>query len=183
MNDYLRWINDQLSSEHNNAYWLDERKYEFMPLAKNALLQMLSGYPVLLVTDSEREWFAKYALYFLNKPNKNRPLIPIYGLKEVYPNIDFLNYESDESVSHLFDMLSISFDNEYFFWYVGKSSDGRAKIALRKEGTFSWVFDEEFHNSFYLSSTDDLLDVKLMQLLRLFDKSLSAAIFGEVRLE
>ena len=45
---------------------------------------------------------------------------------------------------------------------------------------FSWILDEQMSNSFSLSSVDETLDIKLLQLLRIFDKSLSAALFGEI---
>ena len=42
--------------------------------------------------------------------------------------------------------------------------------------------DEEYLNAFNLKSYDKLLDVKLIQLYKLFNLSLNAAIFGEIEL-
>lgn len=178
-----KWTNEILAQEYSNSHWLEERKFDLIPLIKNALLQLLNGYSLILVTDYEREWFERYLTYFFNKPNKNRPLIPFYGIRRIFPNIDMTSFDNEENINHLFDMLNISFNNNYFFWYVGKSGDSKIKIALRKERSFLWVFDEEFQNSFYMQSTDDMLDIKLLQLARIFDKAISASIFGEIRFE
>ena len=42
------------------------------------------------------------------------------------------------------------------------------------------MFDEDFNNAFTLKSYDKTLDIKLLQLYRLFDSSLNATMFGEV---
>lgn len=63
---------------------------------------------------------------------------------------------------------------------MGKGNDIRMQIAKRKDDSFMWVFDEHLQNSFYLSSYDDLLDIKLIQLFRLLDKSIDALLFAEV---
>jgi hypothetical protein len=43
--------------------------------------------------------------------------------------------------------------------------------------------DEEVENSFSLRSGDEMLDIKLLQLYKLFDLTLSQALFGELDLE
>jgi hypothetical protein len=40
--------------------------------------------------------------------------------------------------------------------------------------------DERFQNALVLRSHDPLIDIKLLQLYRLFDKTLSAVLFGEI---
>jgi len=40
--------------------------------------------------------------------------------------------------------------------------------------------DEDFQNSFPLRSYDRLLDITLLHLYRIFDKTLNAVLFGEV---
>ncbi len=78
------------------------------------------------------------------------------------------------------DMLSISYKDDYFFWYIGKGEDKRVDIAKRKDNSFLWILDEEFHNAFTMKSYDPQLDIKLLQLFTLFNISLSAVLFGEV---
>ena len=43
--------------------------------------------------------------------------------------------------------------------------------------------DEEVQNSFALRTSDPLLDIKLLQLYKLYDNTLSAALFGELELD
>jgi len=45
-----------------------------------------------------------------------------------------------------------------------------------------WLFDEQAQNSFYLNSQDNFLDIKLLSLFKLFDKSLSEILLGRVSL-
>ena len=45
-----------------------------------------------------------------------------------------------------------------------------------------WLFDEQAQNSFYLSSSDEMLDIKLLSLYKLFDKSVDVVLFAKVAL-
>ena len=54
------------------------------------------------------------------------------------------------------------------------------QIAKRKDDSFMWVLDEHLQNSFYLQTSDDNLDIKLIQLFKLLDKSIDAVLFAEV---
>ncbi|BCD67864.1 hypothetical protein NitYY0918_C0771 [Nitratiruptor sp. YY09-18] len=160
--------------------WLEERRYEWIPLAADAIARIIDGFSVLVLTDDEHEWFCRYVVTSLNKPNKNRPFIPVYDLKRAFPATQFVNTNQD--VEFLFDMLSISFEERFFIWYIGRSTSRYVKIAKRSDDSFLWIMDEDMQNNFTLKSYDDLLDVKLIQLFRLFDKSIDAAIFGEIDL-
>ena len=77
-------------------------------------------------------------------------------------------------------MLEISFKGDYFFWYIGRGDDKRADIAKRSDDSLLWLMDEDFQNAMPLRSYDEQIDIKLVQLYRLFDRTLSAALFGEV---
>ncbi len=79
-------------------------------------------------------------------------------------------------------MFSLSMGKGCLFWYIGRSDDVRARLPKKSDGSFLWILDEELQNSFHLRSGDDLLDLKLMHLARLFDKSIDAAMFGEIDL-
>ena len=37
------------------------------------------------------------------------------------------------------DMISLSYKNEYFFWYIGRGDDRRSDIAKRKETSYFWI--------------------------------------------
>ncbi len=77
-------------------------------------------------------------------------------------------------------MISLSYKDNYLFWYIGSGDDKRSDIAKRRENSYFWIFDEDFHNAFKLKSYDTYLDIKLLQLYKLFNASLNAAMFGEV---
>ena len=80
-------------------------------------------------------------------------------------------------------MLEISYPNGYYIWYIGKGDHPFTKIAYRNDDNFLWLMDEEAQNSFHLRGADPILDIKLLQLYKLFDETLSAVLFGELELE
>ena len=41
----------------------------------------------------------------------------------------------------------------------------------------------ELQNSFTLQSTDPLVDIKLMQMYRIFNLTIEAALFGQITME
>ncbi|WP_187648189.1 HobA family DNA replication regulator [Nitrosophilus labii] len=179
--EFDKWTLNAIRYDETMMSWMEERRYDWVPLASSALEKIVSGYSIILITDKEREWFAEYILYSINKPNKNRPFVPTYILKDIIPYID--NIKKEEDIELLYDMINLSFKEEYFFWYIGKGDTPRSMIAKRKDDSFLWIMDEQMQNNFYLKSYDDTLDLKLFQLFRLFDKSLDATIFGEIELK
>ena len=179
--EFDKWTLQAIRYDEAIMSWMEERRYDWVPLAASALEKIVLGNSIIIITDKDREWFGEYILYSLNKSDKNRPLIPTYLLKDIVPYID--NIKKDEDIDLLYDMLDLSFKGDYFFWYIGKGDNSRAMIAKRKDDSFLWIMDEQMQNNFYLKSFDDLLDLKLFQLFRLFDKSLDAAIFGEIELK
>ena len=50
----------------------------------------------------------------------------------------------------------------------------------RSDENFLWIMDEEVQNSFKLRSSDVLLDIKLLQLFKLFNKTIDVGLFGEI---
>ena len=51
------------------------------------------------------------------------------------------------------------------------------------KSSFLWIFDEERQGSLNLKSNDDGLDMKLLQMFRLYNKTLSAALFANINVE
>lgn len=178
MQDILKWTIDRIRADETMMSWLEERKFDWVPLVKNCVSQMINGVATVVITDTDRNWFAHYVLDSINCPQKNRPLLPIFHIKSIYPHVDTI--KSKEDLELVKDMLSITFKNDYIFWYIGKSNDPRAKLALSKDDGFYWVLDDEIANSFLLNSNDLILDFKLLQLYRIFDKTISAAMFSEI---
>lgn len=181
MQELLKWTLDAIREEGSSFSWMEEHRFAWAPLVNNALQQVLEGKTVLLMTDRPRKWFESYILGKVNDLGKNRPLLPFYPLLVCMPNI--LMMRTAEEIDLLEDMLELSYPNGYIIWYIGKGDHPLMKIANRNDDNFLWLMDEELQNSFHLRDADPRLDVKLIQLYKLFDETLSAALFGELTLE
>jgi len=174
----LKWTLDTIRADEAMMSWLEEQRFEWTAAAAQAIQQIVEGRTMIIITDHERKWFSHYITSSLNHPSKERPIIPIVCLDQVYPYYDAIT--GGEKIDILTDMLSMSYGDEYFFWYIGKGDDKRADIAKREDSSFLWIMDEDFQNAFPLRSYDKLLDIKLLHLYRIFDKTLNAVLFGEV---
>ena len=177
MHDLEQWVLEQIREDDTFMSWLEERRFDFVPPAQSSIKQMINGATIVLITDPDRRWFSHYILQKLNDPSLNRPMLPIVNLESIYPHLDQIT--GAESLEMIEDMLSLSYGEKYFFWYIGKGADGKADLAKRNDRSMLWVMDEEVQNSFLLDSFDKILDMKLLHLYRLFDKTLSGALFGE----
>ena len=180
MKELLAWTLEAIRNEKSDFSWMEECRYEWAPLVKSAVSQMLEGKTVLVVTDEQHKWFGQYIINSVNDLRKNRPLLPVYNLVGCFPNLQ--SVKSTENIQLLEDMFDISYLNGYFIWYIGKGDHPYTKIAYRNEDSFLWIMDEEVQNSFAFRSSDPLLDIKLLQLYKLFDTTLSAALFGDLDL-
>ena len=178
MKDLLHWTLEAIRSDDTMMSWLEERRYDWAPIVGNAIGKILEGQSVILLTDEKNRWFEEYVVRRINRPGINRPLLPFFSFDAIYPHVDKI--KTDQDIDLLFDMLALAYPQGSFFWYIGKADHPRARIALRNDESLLWVMDEEMTNSFTLRSHDELIDIKLLQLYRLFDKTLSAALFAEV---
>ncbi|HFB53689.1 MAG TPA: hypothetical protein ENJ67_03045 [Sulfurimonas autotrophica] len=176
--DFAQWSLDAIREEGGSLSWLEEYRFEWSKTTAFALEQILSGKTVILITDEKRKWLEQYILSSINSISLERPLVPILSIDSLYPHYNSIS--GGEMIDMLDDMISLSYKNDYFFWYIGKGDDKRSDIAKRKDESYFWIFDEDFNNAFTLKSYDPVLDIKLLQLYRLFDASLSATMFGEV---
>ncbi len=181
MQQLLKWTLDTIREEESCFSWMEEYRYEWAPLVKSAASQVVEGKTVLIVTDESHKWFAKYILNAINDLGKQRPFLPFYQLTENFPNLQ--NIHTTQDIELLEDMLDISYPNGYYIWYIGRGDHPYTKLAYRNHDNFLWVLDEEVQNSFLLRSSDPLLDIKLLQLYKLFDSTLTAVLFGDLDLE
>ena len=181
MQKLLKWTLETIREDESCFSWMEEYRYEWAPLAKSAVDQILEGKTVLILTDPSREWFSKYIMNSINDLQKNRPLLPVYSLFSCFPNLP--NMKATQDIQLLEDMLEISYPNGYVIWYIGKGDHTCTKLVYRNENSFLWVMDEEVQDSFSFRSADPLLDIKLLQLYKLFDATLSAGLFGDLDLE
>jgi len=178
MSDFAQWSLDAIREEGGSFSWAEEQRFDWTTTTSQALEQVLNGKTIILITDDKRKWLESYILSSINTASLDRPLIPIVSIYSMYSHYNSVS--GGEMIDIVEDMISLSHKNDYFFWYIGKGEDKRADIAKRKDTSYFWIFDEDYLNAFNLNSYDKSLDIKLLQLYRLFDASLNAAMFGEV---
>ena len=178
MQNFEKWTLDAIRNDGASLSWLEEYRFDWTTIAELAISQVMEGKIIVLITDRERKWFESYIISSLNKLSPDRPIIPIVSMDSIYPHYDEVS--GAKMIDMLDDMLSITYKEDYFFWYIGKGEDKRVDIAKRKDNSFLWIFDEDFHNAFTMKSYDSQLDIKLLQLFTLFNISLNAVLFGEV---
>ncbi len=182
LQEFLNWTVDTIREDKLLSPWLEEKKFEWAPLVSKNITNILDkSYSILIITDKEREWFLNYILSNINSSKLNRPFLPFYDFSSFYKNLDQIKSEDD--ISNIKDMLKISFPNGYCFWYIGKSQDNRSTLAKITNSSFLWIFDEERQGSINLKSNDDGLDMKLLQMFRLYNKTISAALFANINVE
>ena len=158
--------------------WMEEKRFEWVPLNVSMLKNLIAGHAIVVVTDDDRRWFCEYMLNDINRLSKNRPLLPFVSLNSFYPNLASL--KTKEDIELLENMLFQAFPHGYTYFYIGKNNNIKMQIAKRRDDSFIWVMDEQLQNSFFLSSSDENLDIKLIQLYKLLDKSIDALLFAEV---
>lgn len=179
MRQFDQWTLEAIRLEGASMSWFEEQRYEWIPQIMSAMDQIMSGRTIILLTDHDRRWFGHYITETINKKFKERPLIPIICLEALYPHLIKLN--DIEGMDTLSDMLEISFKGEYFFWYVGRGGDERrADIVKRTDNALMWIMDENYPNALPLRSYDPHIDIKLLQLYKLFDRTLAGVLFGEI---
>jgi len=176
--DLNRFIIDLIRKK--NIKWMEERRLDFVPLLSDFLSQIIEGKSVLIVTDDEREWYGDYLIQKINNFNEFKPsFIPLYNLFKIVPQMKSARHP--EQFDMIEDMLNISFNDEYIFWYIGKETN-LLKFVRRKPESFFWIMDTDLSKNFYLKSIDVNLDRKLLDLADILNESLKAAIFGEIEI-
>jgi hypothetical protein len=175
---FLNWLGNTIRQEEFIDSWLDSRKSELLPFFSNTITNVLNGGTIIVLTDSDRDWFLKYIISSINHRHQNRPMLPFVDLHALVPDINKL--DTDMDVEYIRDYLDIFLPNGYQFMYIGKAQDKRIKLAKSQEDSFLIAFDDELPQSFYLSSLDHSLDIKLMQVFKLFNITISEALFGNI---
>jgi len=176
--DFAQWSLDAIREEGGSLSWLEEQRFEWSKTTAYALEQILQGKTIILITDEKRKWLETYILSSLNTASQDRPLIPLVSIDSIC--VHYNSISGGEMIDVVDNMIELSYKDDYFFWYIGKGNDKRSDIAKRRDNSYFWMFDEDFNNAFTLKSYDKALDIKLLQLYRLFDLSLNATMFGEV---
>ncbi len=181
MQKLLSWTLNTIRQDESDFSWMEEYRYDWAPLVQSATTKIISGQTLLVITDKENHWFGDYVTSKINSISDNRPFLPIYLLRSVFPNLSTIR--STQDIELLEDMLDISYPNGYFIWYIGRGDHPYTKIVYRNDDNFMWMMDDEVQNSFPLRSSDRLRDIKLLQLYKLFNQTMDAALFGELDLD
>jgi hypothetical protein len=176
--DFAQGSFDAIREAVASLSWLEELRFDWTTTTAYALEQILNGKTIILITDEKRKWLETYIMTSLNGVSLERPPIAIISIDSIYPHYN--NVSGGEMIDMVDDMIAQSYKNDYFFWYIGKGDNKRSDIAKRQDHSYFWIFDEDFNNAFKLRSYDTSLDIKLLQLYKLFNASLNASMFGEV---
>ena len=180
MQQLLAWTLETIRSQDCFS-WMEERRYDWTPLVRSAMAQLMEGKSILVATDERRAWFGRYIVDHINVQENNRPFFPVFPLTDIFPHIQ--TFSNVQTLALAEDMLDIAFPSGYFIWYIGKSDHGVMKLAHRRDNSFLWILDETIADSFYVRENDAMLDIKLLQLFSLFDKTLNEVFFGDLDLE
>jgi hypothetical protein len=181
MTPILKWTLDAIREEDSSFSWMEECRYDWVPIIQRAVKKILDGQTILVLTDENRAWYAKYISSNINILKSYRPFLPIYTLKSMFPSLDKMN--STQELDLLEDMLDISYPNGYFIWYIGSADSVYTKFVFRNNDNLLWIIDGDVPNSFYLRNGTIPLDIKLIQLFKLFNKTIDASLFNEVSLD
>ena len=177
MSNLVDWTLKTIRDEEPMMSWMEERRFDWVPLVNDLMGKVVIGTTVVLITDKQRDWLDRYICQFLNKDSKNRPYIPVVSASMLSGDL------TGDSLDIIMDMLNIAFKNDFVFWYIGRAGGQKFKLAKKKDDSFMIVLDEEIQNSFFMRSKDDLLDIKLLHLVRLLDKTIDGVLFGDISLD
>ncbi len=177
----LKWTLETIRKDGSYFSWMEERRLEWVPLVVSKLELLLEGKTFIVLTDANRDWLCSYILNTINKKTNERPYLPFVSLKSFFPSLQ--SVKTNEDMELLEDMLSIAFPNGYIFFYIGQSNHLSSQIAKKRDDSLMWIMDEHIQNSFYLNSKDKHLDIKLIQLCGLLDKTIDALLYAEVSSE
>ncbi|WP_297575678.1 HobA family DNA replication regulator [uncultured Campylobacter sp.] len=177
MQDLYTWSLGAIRSDSSMS-WIEDKKEDWTPLLASRMKLLLDGYTFLVFCDDERSWLEDYIIKSINRPSSQRPLLPFFSLKSIYPWLDSIN--TNIGMELLNDMLHLAFPNGFVYFYVGRGNYALSQIAKNKDDSYMWLIGENAPNSFALDAKDESLDAKLLSLFALFDKSISAILFDEV---
>jgi hypothetical protein len=180
MQKLLSWTNTTISKNGLLRGWIEEKKIEWVSHMSSPLKSLLhKGSSILIVTDSEFEWFENYILSTINNSVQKRPFLPFYSLNSFCTKVNCPIVDKD--ITLIQDMLSISFPHGYTIWYIGKLEDSRANLVkISKNRPIIWSLDKE-RESFLIPKENQ--DIRLLQLFKLLNLTISGVVFDEINLD
>lgn len=181
--DFRTWLGDTIRSEckkwANDIAWLEVERNLFADTIIRAIKHIVNGGALLLATDEKREWFGSYALSRFYYSGTQRPLLPIFSLNRALSQDLHIQKSNMEN---LINMLDIAY-GDYMFWYVGQPNTHIADLCIRKDYGLFWVLGGGIKGAFALNASDEFLDYKLIEMLKLFEKAIYESMLNRVVLE
>lgn len=175
--DLNSWLLSTINSELIRPAWLDERRFDFVSILENAISQFLEPRTMVLITDRTCSWFDEYLLHSINQ-NPEEPFAWIISLRKIMPSIDKIE---QEDLPMIIENLNTMFNNNYFFWYIGRHNSGAgAALALSRADSFVWLSDLASNGTLEIPSKDGALDIRILQAFRIFIRALYATTYGEI---
>ena len=99
-----------------NIEWLEERRFDWVPIVAYFVSNEIEGKTILLITDYKRRWFAENLIHKINNFQDFKPsFIPIFDLIKLVPQIEYARV--DEHFEMIEDMFNITFNENYIFWF------------------------------------------------------------------
>ena len=170
----LKYIRDK------NLKWMEEKRFEWVPIVSEFVSHIIEGRSILIVTDYKRKWLSNYLIQKINNFQDFKPsFIPFFDLISLVPQIEYA--KTEEHFNLIEDMLNITFNENYVFWYIGVETP-MLRFIRRKENSFLFIMDMDLHKNFFLKSLDENLDLKLLNLVDLLNETIKAVIFDEVKI-
>jgi len=180
MKSFSSWMVETIRQNHLIG-WMEEKRFELVAQIALSIKNIVDGKTIILITDKKRDWFYRYALKKLNPSTFDRPLFPVVGFESLYMSIESI--DDEEKIMILDDMLSSIFENGYSYFYVGSGDDKISDIARSRRDSMLWSFDKRESGAIYLDSLDNRSDIKLMELLDIYNSAIEATLFGDIDLE
>lgn len=181
--DFRTWLVDSMRAEckkwANDIAWLEVERNLFADTIIRAIKHIINGGALLLATDERREWFGSYALSRFYYGGTQRPLMPIFSLNRMLDQ-DFRLQKSN--MEHLINMLDIAY-GDYMFWYVGQPESKLADLCISKEYGLFWVLGGGIKGAFSLNPSDEFLDYKLIEMLKLFEAAIYESMLNRIIVE
>ncbi len=178
MQALLNWTLKTIRLDGTEFSWMEELRFDWVPIVKSAVMKIAEGQTLLIITDRKREWFAKYIQENINNRDKKRPFIPVYDMRSCLGVPEGI--KDNNEIEVIEDMLDISYPNGYFLWYIGDAGYNYNNMLFRNDENFLWLVGDHIQNSISFRESDPNLDIKLLQLYKLFDATMEAIIYGEV---
>ena len=181
--DFRSWLLETMRLEYkkwaNDREWLEIDRALFADTMLGAIKHIVRGGTLLLATDERREWFGTYALSRFYYSGTHRPLLPIFSLNRLLGTELSIQKSSIDNISN---MLDIAY-GDYMFWYVGQPESKLADLCISKEYGLFWVLGGGIKGAFSLNPSDEFLDYKLIEMLKLFEAAIYESMLNRIIVE